>query len=222
MSKFTISVLTYTALEHSRRCIQSILENSGDARDYDLILTANGSPEAAKFFHSIARENKNVRVVVNETNAGFIEPSKVALAMTETPFFVLANDDTIMPAGWLEAMENPFNEFPTCAISGPTGGRYKYSPPPPDAVHFIEGSCMMGRTAILKEVGLFSDYLKFCCYEECDLEMRLIAKGYTLHKTPFDIQHVGKATRNTIPGMAAIERRNYLEVKKRFPQYFPK
>jgi len=219
MKRFTISVLTYTALEHSRRCVQSILENSGDGRAYDLILTANGNPEAAKFFHSVARKNKNVRVVVNDKNLGFIEPNKAALSMTETPFFCLCNDDAIIPPGWLEKLEAPFLSDPLCALSGPVGGRFQFGPQNP-LIQWLEGSCIMGRTKQLKEVGLFSDYLKFACWEEVDLGFRLIERGHTLHLTPFDIGHAGKMTRSKIPNMAAIERNNLKEVRRRFPQYF--
>lgn len=81
---------------------------------------------------------------------------------------------------------------------------------------------MMGMTALLKEVGLFSDYLEFAYWEEADLEFRLMAMGYTLHKTPFDIKHVVSATSKKIPGMEAIKIKNLTEVKKRFPQYFPR
>lgn len=216
--KYTVSILTYTALDHAKRCVESVLANS-DMSQTRLLLTANGSVDALEYFTKIEDVNENVAVIYNENNQGFIEPNKSALKSTNTEYFVMCNDDTIVPHGWLEKMEKPFVKDVFCALSGPVGGRFQFGPQNP-LIQWLEGSCIMGRTKQLKEVGLFSDYLKFACWEEVDLGFRLIERGHTLHLTPFDIGHAGKMTRSKIPNMAAIERSNLKEVRRRFPQYF--
>lgn len=216
--KYTVSILTYTALEHAKRCVEYVLANS-DMSQTRLLLTANGSVEALKYFTKIEDETENVAVIYNENNQGFIEPNKAALKSTNTEFFVMLNDDAIVPRGWLEEMEKPFLNNPLCALSGPTGGRFRFGPPTPE-IQWLEGSCLMGKTELLKAVGLFSDYLTFACWEEIDLGFRLIGRGYTLHKTPFDIKHAGKTTRKGIVGMDSIERNNMQAVRRRFPQWF--
>ena len=216
--KFTVSILTYTALDHTKRCVESVLANSDHAQTR-LLLTANGSVEAYEYFSTIEDAYENVAVIYNENNHGFIEPNKSALKSANSEFFVMLNDDAIVSGGWLEKLEAPFLYDPLCALSGPTGGKFRHGPAMPET-QWLEGSCIMGRTAILKSVGLFSDYLKFATWEEIDLGFRLIEKGYTLHLTPFDFGHAGKATRRKIVGMDSIEKANLNEVRKRFPQYF--
>lgn len=219
MSRYTISIVTFSELAHAKRCIASVFDSSSD---FELILTANGNPVAANYFHCIARDNKNVTVVVNQKNEGFIIPSNRALTLSTTPLIVFLNDDTVTSPGWLQALERPFNEFPTCALSGPVGGHFRASRNPDKAaVEYIFGWCMMGRTALLKKVGLFSDYLTGSYFEEIDLGLRLLSLGYTLHvASDCKVSHVGKATSSKLPGIKAIEQRNLREVVKRFPQYF--
>ncbi len=217
--KFTVSIICYTAIEHAKRCVESVLANS-DHTQTRLLLTANGSVEVYEYFSTIEDTCENVAVIYNENNQGFIEPNKAALKSTNSEYFVMLNDDAIVSGGWLEKLEAPFLSDPLCALSGPKGGRFHFGPPMP-IIQWLEGSCLMGRTKLLKEVGLFSDYLKFACWEEIDLGFRLIEKGYTLHTTPFDFGHAGKATRRKIVGMDSIEKANLNEVRKRFPQYFP-
>lgn len=217
--KYSVSIITYTAIEHARRCVESVLASGGDPK---LILTAQGNPVAANYFFCIARDNPNVTVLTNDTNQGFIIPSRRAFEHCDTEFFVALNDDTIVNPGWLAALERPFIDFPKCGMSGPVGGHYLHSRNPDMAVvEYIFGWCMMGRTKTLKEIGLFSEYLKGSYCEELDLQMRLIEKGYTLHIAHgCNVQHVGKATSSKIANIKACEQRNFAEVARRFPQYF--
>lgn len=219
MSKVSISIITHSALDHAKRCIASVLANRSGAK---LILTAQGNPVAANYFYTIARDNPDVTVVATDKNDGFIIPSRKAFGFCDTEYFVLLNDDTEVGPGWLEALEAPFIKYPSCALSAPVGGHFPKSlNPDKNAIEYLFGWCMMGRTSLLREVGLFSDYIKWAYADEIDLGLRLIAKGYTLHVAHgCNVKHVGKATSAKIPGIKAIERRNFAEVAKRFPQYF--
>ena len=100
--RYSISIVTYTALEHARRCVAAVMAHS---RDYELILTANGSANAAWFFKKLALEFKHVRVVENAVNQGFWRPHNHALTLAQGEFFVCLNDDVLVPkrlAGGLE------------------------------------------------------------------------------------------------------------------------
>lgn len=220
-AKYCISIVTFTAFEHCKRAVQSVFDHSSD---FHLIITVQGNPKSAKYFEAVARENKNVSVMVNDRNLGFVIPSNRAFTLCLSPRFVLLNDDCVCSPGWLEALDRPFNDFLTCAASGPVGGHFGSSlNPDKNAVEFLWGHCMMVSTEVVRPIGLFSDYIHWAYYDELDLNFRLMERGFTLHLTPdCKVKHVGKATSAGLPGIREIQRWNYLEVLKRFPRYFGK
>lgn len=88
---------------------------------------------------------------------------------------------------------------------------------------YIEGSCVLGRASILREVGLFSPDLEFAYGEDADLCLRLRHLGYTLHLVDVAIAHAGGSTRKTSPELDAklreCEQRNHEHVRRRFGHY---
>ena len=117
--KFTISILTYCAVDHAKRCVESVLATTNPL-DTEIILTANGNKEATKLFDKFAQNNEHIKVVVNQDNLGFIEPNKRAFEAAQGEYFVMLNDDCVVEAGWLHGLQDPFLKYPnTAAISGP-------------------------------------------------------------------------------------------------------
>lgn len=220
--KFTVSILCYTQLQLAKRCIQSVLQNSPP--DVQLILTANGNPEAAAYFAELASRFSNIRVVVNSENLGFIEPNRRALAMCETEYFLLLNDDATVPPGWLDKLEAPFLKDPRCAISGAKGTCQSldetFMGRPGGPVDYIEGSCLMILTGLAKKFGLFSEYLHFAYCEDADLCLRMREQGYTVHQADFSLaHHVRGATSKHIPNLRAIMERNFSACRQRWAYY---
>lgn len=224
MKKFTVSILTYTALDRVRECLASVLENS-NPNHLSLILTSNGNPDATHYFQRVAYENKNfdVRVVVNDRNEGFIRPNRAALEMANTPFFVLLNDDAVVPEYWLEMMEAKMvldedvalvGASETCCSLKPNLDGYLGS-----VFEYVEGSCLMGRTELLKKHGLFAPYLKFAYGEDSDLSLRMRRLGYKIARAPFKIEHHRQSTSQHISGINKIRLENQGEVIKRFRHY---
>lgn len=210
--RVTISVLTYCALEHAKRCIASIQEN---VSNYELILTANGSPEAAAYFRSLADANpRSIRVVVNETNEGFISPNRHALTLANGEYFLLCNDDCLFQPGLFAVMEQPFWLDARCGLTAPAGGCHSLQPDfhgyLGNEIHYLEGACLMGRTSVLRKIGLFSDYLSGSYCEDADLSLRMVQAGYTLHEVtpPKPFEHIRGATSNHVPGVHEMAAKN--------------
>ncbi len=223
MSAVTISILTHSALSAARRCIASVLQFSDD---YELILTANGNPKVAEYFTELAGTFDHIRVVVNETNEGFQNPNRKALEMTTTPLFHMQNDDTLVCPKWLDMLRAPFQQFPKAALSGPRARccslTDRMTGIPGYQVEYLEGSCLMGRTALLKEHGLFSPELKFAYGEDSDLSLRMREAGYTIHQVPFRLPfHAGGATARTVPPsfLRPIFKANHEYLVKRWANY---
>ncbi len=221
--KFTISIITYTQLEYVKRCLPTVLKTRGN--NYKLVLTANGSELAYQYFNRVCVPQRGDIVIKNETNLGFIEPSRKAFEHCDTPYFVMLNDDAMVPDRWLELMENEFKKHPTAALVANRGAAFglKFEPYLNGCVNgkkeFLVGACMMCRTDLLKEHGLFHPFLEFAFGEDIELSLRMRSLGYTIHEAPFRIIHAGHATAKHIPGIEAIRRKNHEAVFEHYKDF---
>src|SRR5580692_1207354 len=109
--KATISIVCHLALDKAKECIGSIIHNQTQEQ-WDrtrLILTSNGNREVELYFTELAglgftgrpgiyglEEDRRIKVVVNATNQGFIEPNKLAISITNTELFIMLNDDAVV------------------------------------------------------------------------------------------------------------------------------
>lgn len=217
---FTISVLTYCAIEHAKKCVDAILAEKRD--DFELILTANGNEEAKALF--IGYDDPRVKVVVNETNLGFIEPNKHVASIARGKYLVLINDDCVPPAGWLDALEEPFKKWPSAAVSGPKhnasvlmhdcrGNRSS------GALEYIEFSTAMISMKVIRKHGLFIDGISFAYGEDASTCLEYRRLGYTLHLVNITVPHVGQQTSMHVVKAKRSELENHAVMKKRFYHY---
>lgn len=222
--KFTVSILTYKAFPLVKACIDSVLKHS-PIEDLRVILTDNGNKNGAgAYFDQLAAQYPDIFIVAhNAENIGFIEPNKRALALTEGEYFVMLNDDATVPAGWLQALEEPFKIYPKAALSGLKGGcqslNADFHGRQGGAFEYLEGSCLMCKTEIVKKHGLFADYLEFAYGEDSDLSLRMRQLGYTLHQVPLHLHHVRAQTSRHIPNINAIQAKNHSVLKKVWNHY---
>jgi ADP-heptose:LPS heptosyltransferase/GT2 family glycosyltransferase len=218
--KFTISILTYVALRQAKACIASVLKSKGD---FKLILTANGNPDAAKYFTDLAKEFANITVIVNEKNEGYIEPQKKAFSMCDTEFFVMTNDDAIVPPDWLEKLAEPFARFPKAALSAPKGGCQTLLPNfhgvKGAAFEYLNGACICCKTEIMRKHGLFDPNLNWAYGDDSDLSLRMREAGYTLHYADFILQHEIGATSRHVKEVKPHQEANHTYLRKRWGHY---
>lgn len=222
--KFTISVLTYTAVEHAKKCVDAILAEKRD--DFELILTANGNHAARELFEKYQAYHPNVDICVvsNCENRGFIGPNQFVSDMAKGEYLVLINDDCIPPPGWLDAMEAPFNKWPTAAVSGPT---HNASIIMPDCrgnrsngpLEYIEFSCAMIKMDVIRKHGLFIDGISFAYGEDASTCLEYRRLGYTLHLVPITVKHAGQQTSRHVPAARQSEVKNHEVMRKRFGHY---
>lgn len=221
--KFTISILAFNNAALTRRCVESVFHAGTNLDEAELILTDNGSTDGvAGYFESVARSHANVTVIHNRTNEGFIEPNRTALARSRGEFFVMLNNDTVVPRGWLDALVKPFSD-PRCALSGPQGGccslRDNFDGYMGNRLEYIEGSCLMARAEIVKRHELFAPYCAFAYGEDSDLSLRMRRLGYTLHRVPIRVWHKGQSTSRMVPGIRQYQQHNHAELIKRWGHY---
>jgi len=218
--RFSISVLTYTALPQAKACIASVLKST---LPFDLILTANGNAEAGDYFEELKAEYGNIRVIHNSDNAGFIGPNRFAFGLMETPFAIFLNDDAIVPPNWLEKLVAPFERDLDMAVVGQKNaccsldenfGGYRG-----EQYEYAEFSCAMVNVAIVKRLGLFSQFLEFANCEDSDLSLRARQAGYHIACADFAIQHEVGATRKHVRCLAEIYQNNLAACQARWGEY---
>ncbi len=220
---FSISIVTHSALKLAKQCILSVLTNSR-GHDYEVILTANGNPEAAIAFEEVGFLFKHCVVIKNPANMGFITPNNYALTQAKGKYFITLNDDATVPEGWLDKLEAPFLADPDCAISGPRGGCCSLDENfigfPGKRLEYIEGSCMMILSEYAREFGLFSTYLDFAYCEDADLSLRMRQLGFTIHYADFRLaSHAHGATAATVPGIGQIIAKNAATCREWWAEY---
>lgn len=223
--KFSISIVTHSALNLAKSCIESVRRNSV-GHECELILTANGNMDAAVYFHELRRAYNPLKiiVVVNDHNEGFIKPNNHALTCASGEYFICLNDDCTVPPGWLERLEAPFLRDPQCALSGAKGTCQSLDAQfvgfPGSRFEYLEGSCLMGKSSLLRQHGLFSEILHFAYAEDADLSLRMRSLGYTIHQADFKLlNHARGATAKTVPGISRHMEHNFAVCQKRWQSY---
>lgn len=222
MAKYCISILALNKLEATKRCVESVIAHSDD---YHLILTDNGSIDTTHFYFKRIQEKLaqgKVTVIRNDKNYGFQIPHRHALTLCKSPYFVLLNNDTVVPPHWLGQLERPFKDDPKTALTGPWNSCSEITPEfhgKPGAFEYLEGSCLMCKTEIVKRLGLFSDYLEFAYGEDSDLSLRCKEKGYTIHRVGIKVLHWRSTTARGIPEIRYYMEKNHIALQKRWAHY---
>lgn len=100
--------------EYTVNCLRSIIENTGGI-DYEVIVVDDASPDNT---HTLLATAKNLRVLANEKNKGFLLSANCGAAAARGKYLVLLNNDTIVQRGWLAEMLRTFNEVPQAGLVG--------------------------------------------------------------------------------------------------------
>lgn len=105
-------VVTYNSADHIRPCLRSLQEES--AR---IVAVDNGSRDET--LKIIQREFPEVHLVAAEKNLGYGPAINSGVTKTSSPLVLLANADTVFPAGAIDAFVNFFAAHPKVGIAGP-------------------------------------------------------------------------------------------------------
>jgi GT2 family glycosyltransferase len=120
--RVSIVVITRDHLVFTKLCLESVLANT-DYRDYELIVVDNGSGgDLLSYLDQLVDRFPFIRVVRNETNRGFAAANNQGLAQATGDRFVLLNNDTIVPHGWLTRLIRHLDD-PEVGAAGPVTNR---------------------------------------------------------------------------------------------------
>ncbi len=200
----TVIVPIYNALPALQRCLQSIRRHGAGIAELVLINDASPDPAITAALDQLAPFPCATRVIHNERNLGFIGTVNRGMAECKTDVLLL-NSDTVVTAGWLDAIERcaasdcaiasitPFsNNAEICSI--PAFCKANPEPKEPDRIALALGEtgkplypdlptgvgfCMWLRRRALQAIGLFDQDTFGRGYgEENDWCMRAAAHGW--------------------------------------------
>jgi GT2 family glycosyltransferase len=118
----SIIVLTHDNLAFSRMCLTSVLENT-EYPNFELIVVDNASSDGTvEELQNIAGRFPNIKVILNEHNAGFGPGNNQGLAAASGEILVLLNNDTVVPRGWLTRLARHLDDA-AIGLIGPATNR---------------------------------------------------------------------------------------------------
>lgn len=220
--KYTVSILCHNNVNLTKTCLESIY-TAGHVEETELIVTDNGSSdETAAYLARQAQHRRNLTVLTNEKNEGFITPNMRALFRAQGEFFVMLNNDCVVSPGWLGRMADTLAD-PRVQLVGNEGGcnslNSEFRGYHGVELEYLEGSCLMGRTRFLREIGLFDDNLIGAYGEDADLSLRVRQLGFQLRAIRLGVSHLGGMTSALVPESKEWFTHNMAYLRQKWEKY---
>jgi ADP-heptose:LPS heptosyltransferase len=229
MSKFLISTICMNRNEGVRACLEAVFNHS---TDYDLVLTNQNSSDGTKeFFDELASKHPHVTVFHEIENTFFQYPNNRSFELARQrgcKFMICLNDDCIVPAGWLQKLEEPFRNDSKMAVAGPAGGCYTLSPDfhgyGGQHLDYIEGStfCIDVSKVPIGE-KLFPAPLERIYSEDSHRSLLMKERGFKIAQVNFTVSHPRSQTVNRDPETKRLcmeaQEKNHIYCRRRWRHY---
>jgi len=199
----TIVIVTFNGLEHTKRCVESILSYT-PSPPYELIFVDNGSADGTVDYLETLLQATIIR---NAENRGFPAAANQGIRAARGEYILLLNNDVIVTPGWLERLvahaerddrvgavgpmsdgtgEIQRDDF----FSGKIGGREEllrhaagiatFNRGQGFEFHRIAGFCMLLKREAIETVGGLDEGFGIGFYEDDDLCLRMRQAGYRI------------------------------------------
>jgi GT2 family glycosyltransferase/glycosyltransferase involved in cell wall biosynthesis len=234
--KVSILIISYNNSELTRACMESVLQNSMHP-NIELIVVDNASKDGSAEMLEALRDDR-VRVLLNRENVGFAAANNQALRLATGTRFVLLNNDTVVPRGWLPRMlrhlEDPQVGL-VVAVTNFSGNESRIAVPydtmdemlpfADDYMREHEGQrfdirvaamyCVGMRRDVYETVGLLDEQFAIGMFEDDDYSHRVRLAGFrVICAEDVFVHHIGQAS------FSKLSRDEYDRLWKRNQAYF--
>lgn len=100
----SIIIVTYNNLALTKLCLESVFRNT-EYPNYEVIVVDNQSKDdTPDYLRTLAQRHNNLKIILNNENYGFAKANNQGIAQATGEDFVLLNNDTVVPPGWLSRL----------------------------------------------------------------------------------------------------------------------
>jgi len=220
VKKPTISIilLTFNALEYTKKCVDSILANT-KYYPYEIVFVDNASTDGSvEYLRRLVKDHDNFTLIENKENKGFAGGNNQGVEAASGEYVMLLNNDVLVSNNWLSRMVNSIEKHKKIGTVGPVtnriSGRQSYvgqyeGDDYEDFAQFIEnenkgkltprrrlaGFAMLMKKNIYEEVDGFDETFGVGNFEDDDMSLKVRSKGLALmvDESVF-IHHYGSQT----------------------------
>lgn len=240
----SIILLTYNALEYTKKCVDSILNHT--QHPYEIIFVDNGSTDGTKrYLRNLIQKHTNFKLIANKKNRGFAAGNNQGVGQAKGEYVMILNNDVLVPDGWLESMVNCLEKDEKIGMVGPltnyiSGRQQVANIPYNDENGFhefagqvretnknrltprrrIAGFAVLMRKSLYEEVNGLDESYGTGNFEDDDLCLKVQKKGYAImvDESTF-IHHYGS---RTFKSNKINYKKSLTEKGARFKEIWPK
>lgn len=205
--RVSIVVPVYNKIAYTLACLHSLAEHAGPT-PFEVIVVDDGSTDATP--ERLAGVD-GLRLVRNARNLGFVGSCNAGAAVARGEFLLFLNNDTVVTAGWLEALLRCAEEAPDAGLVGArlvypdgrlqeaggiifndgSGWNYGRFGDPADSryafrreVDYCSGAAILLRRALFEQLGAFDARYAPAYYEDTDLAFAVREAGLKVYYEP--------------------------------------
>lgn len=208
-------------LELTQSCLASLLAQRGDIA-FEVIVVDDASTDGS---HDFLSGINGLCLLRMEQQSGYVHACNKGASEARGRTLVFLNNDTVVQAGWLEALLHLFVQFPDTGIAGakllyPNGllqeaggvvfkdgsvwnlGRFEQADHAQfnyvREVDYVSGATLAIQKELFEELGGFDTHFSPGYFEDTDLAMRVRDRGMKVRYQPFArVVHLEGATSGT-------------------------
>lgn len=203
----SIVIPVFNKIAYTAACLRSLAEHAGTVAFEAIVVDDASSDATAEHLAQV----EGLRVVRNAQNLGFVGSCNAGAAQARGEFIVFLNNDTVVTAGWLDALLACFEEQADCGLAGAklvypdgrlqesggivfndaSGWNYGRFEDPADPrfnfrreADYCSGAAIMLRRELFQTLGGFDTRYAPAYYEDTDLAFAVRAAGKKVFYEP--------------------------------------
>lgn len=226
--KISVVICTYNGQKHIRRTLQSLVQQSLPASDYEIIVVNNNSTDATQSIVQQVIQNHPQHYITH-----YLEPSKglsfarnKGIAVAQSPIIVYIDDDAVANTTFLEAHLKVYEQHnDAVAAGGKVIPEYSSGEAPKWLTTYVDGvfslrdlgdepqrfhkkypaGCNMSfKKEALQSIGGFNNNIKYRSDEKF-VFLNLLAQKGAIYYTPSSVAiHIIDTTRQSLPQVIKV------------------